>query len=162
MCVNDSRCDCGSPWPSTVWAALADAVAIQLCRLCRTTPVTAQLRIIRAVSADGVMLDISQPLTILLPPHIPSVEDKAAVRDNGQIHARPHRFFDVHPIFDVQARRHAVILPLHASRFLTTAHRTNGGTGTCQGSYCPNDFSAFKQLLSRWGSRSFADADLRT
>jgi hypothetical protein len=54
------------------------------------------------VSPNGLILDISRRLTILLPLHILSVEDKAAVRDNGQTHARAHWFFDVHPFFDVQ------------------------------------------------------------
>jgi hypothetical protein len=66
------------------------------------------------------MLDRKRALTILLPPHILSVEDKAAVSDNGQIYAPADWFFDVHRVFNVQTRMHAVILPLHASGFLTS------------------------------------------
>jgi hypothetical protein len=99
---------------------LADGLAVQQYRLGRATPAAAELGIVRGVVPDSVMLDRKRALTILLPPHILSVEDKAAVSDNGQIYAPADWFFDVHRVFNVQTRMHAVILPLHASGFLTS------------------------------------------
>jgi hypothetical protein len=88
---------------AAVGAAVADGLAIQLDRLRGTTPLAAELRVVRAVPTHGRGRDMSQRPTIVPLPHIPFGRGQ-----KSPIPTRTYWLFDVHSVLNVQTRGHTV------------------------------------------------------